>query len=144
MKRWRRDGKQKRKGKKGGGKTRAQPSIYGRGSGPSSGSWQAAVGAWVAPQWRGAEGAALVTRERVTDVLVEVDTWSGSIGLSRIHTSIYLDDTGCPRILMFMFICTILFCTLHLLFPILFGVGIMYGKSQCCTQSTFVTSETIS
>ena len=68
--------------------------MHGRGSGPSSGSWQAAVGAWVASHLRGAEGAALVACERVTDAVVEVQTWSGSTGLSRLHTSMYLDDSG--------------------------------------------------
>ena len=73
--------------------------MYGRGSGSSSGYWQAAVGTWAASQWRGAEGAAPVMRERAIDVVVEVQTCSGSTGLSRLHTSRYLDDPGYPPIL---------------------------------------------
>ncbi len=90
--------------KKGGEQTRAQTSMYGRGSKTSSGSWQATAGAWAASQWRGAEGATPVTRERVTDAVAEVTTWSGSTGLPRRHTSKYLDDTGCPPV----FICILI------------------------------------
>ena len=58
--------------------------------------------------WRpnGAAGAALVTRERV-DAGAEV-ALSGYTGLSRPHTSRYIDDSGCRLIIVFTFVCTIL------------------------------------
>ena len=56
-------------------------------------------------QWRGADGAD-VTRERAISV-AEV-TQPGFTGLS-FHTSKYLDEPVCPPIIIFMFICTIMF-----------------------------------
>ena len=78
--------RQERRKGKGKGKSRELPSLYtstspqggSGGSWSSRGSWQAAASAWAASSWRGAEGAATVTRERATEVAVEVQTWTGS------------------------------------------------------------------
>ena len=71
----------------------------------SHSAWQAAAGAaWVASQWRGAEGAD-VMRERAISV-AEV-TQLGFTGLS-FHTSRYIDGIACPPLIFIMFICTIL------------------------------------
>ena len=58
----------------------------GGGSGTSRGSWQAAAGAWAAWSWRGAEGATPVTRERAPDAADEVQSITGTTGLTQLHT----------------------------------------------------------
>jgi len=73
-------------------------------------TWSMAGSGWRlgCSQWCRAEGADVVTRERANTV-VEAQTWSGSTGLSRLHTSMYYDDIGRPPILIFMLTCTSLF-----------------------------------
>ena len=68
------------------GQSRDLPSIYTSASQPtgsggswsSRGSWHAAASAWAASSWRGAEGAATVTREHALVVVAEVHSWTGS------------------------------------------------------------------
>ena len=81
---------------KGKGQKQQAPSLYERpatqgwsgGSWSSSrGPWQAAASAWAASSWRGAKGAATVTRERATGVVVEVQPWTGSCRPDCLPTS---------------------------------------------------------
>ena len=78
------------------------------GSWSARGSWQATAGAWAASSWRGAEGATTITRERAT-AASEVQSWAGVTSLAHLHTYKFSGDTDMPPLLIFMFVCIIVF-----------------------------------